>query len=70
MIELELATTDQILDELGKRPIKFVHVSTNLDKVRPDDGYIAYSPSLNLREAGQMLRRAEQVLQNGDHAES
>ena len=26
MIELELATTDQILDELGKRPIKFVHV--------------------------------------------
>ena len=70
MIELELATTDQILDELGKRPIKFVHVSTHLDRIRPDDGYIAFSPSLNQREASQMLRRAEHVLKNGDRAES
>jgi hypothetical protein len=70
MVELELATTDQILDELGKRPIKFVHVSTNLDKIRPEDGYIAYSPTLNIREASQMLRRAEQVLLQGDRAQS
>lgn len=63
MIDLELATTEQILEELGRRPIKFVHVCTIYKGNTPDDGYIAYSPSLHEDDAVWMLRRAQELLE-------
>jgi hypothetical protein len=63
MIELELATTEQILEELGRRPVKFVHVCTIYKGSTPDDGFIAYSPSLESDDAVWMLRKAQELLE-------
>lgn len=66
MIDLELATTEQILEELGRRPIKFVHVCTVYKGNKPDDGFIAYSPSLEEDDAVWMLRKAQELLEQGE----
>lgn len=66
MIDLELATTEQILEELGRRPIKFVHVCTVYKGDKPDDGFIAYSPSLEEDDAVWMLRKAQELLEHGE----
>jgi hypothetical protein len=63
MIDLELATTEQILEELGRRPVKFVHVCTVYKGDKPDDGFIAYSPSLDEDDAVWMLRKAQELLE-------
>jgi len=63
MIELELATTEQILEELGRRPVKFVHVCTIYKGSTPDDGFIAYSPTLESDDAVWMLRKAQELLE-------
>lgn len=64
MIDLELATTEQILEELGRRPIKFVHVCTVFKGPVPDDGFIAYSPTLESDDAIWMLRKAQELLES------
>ncbi len=69
MIDLELATTEQILEELGRRPVKFVHVCTVYKGAIPDDGFIAYSPSLDEDDAVWMLRKAQELLEQGDPPE-
>ena len=66
MIDLELATTEQILEELGRRPVKFVHVCTVYKGSTPDDGFIAYSPSLDSEGAVWMLRKAQELLESDD----
>lgn len=63
MIDLELATTEQILEELGKRPIRFVHISASYRGDVPDDGYIAYSADLEIPDAVNMLRKAQELLE-------
>jgi hypothetical protein len=69
MIDLELATTEQILEELGRRPVNFVHVCTIYKGTVPDDGYIAYSPTLDADGAVWMLRKAQELLEQ-DEAEN
>jgi hypothetical protein len=66
MIDLELATTEQILEELGRRPVNFVHVCTIFKGTTPDDGFIAYSPTLDAEGAVWMLRRAQQLLEQDE----
>lgn len=66
MIDLELATTEQILEELGRRPVKFVHVCTIFKGNTPDDGFIAYSPSLDPDGAVWMLRKAQELLEQDE----
>ena len=66
MLELQLATTEQILDELAKRPIEFVFVSVYARDKGQMGGYLAHSPHLDNDEALRMLRQAEQFL-DGPH---
>ena len=66
MIDLELATTEQILEELGRRPVNFVHVCTIFKGSTPDDGFIAYSPTLDADGAVWMLRRAQELLEQDE----
>mgnify|MGYP001552497615 CR=1 FL=1 len=63
MLELELATTEQILDELAKRPIEFVFVSVDPWEKGQLEGYLAHSPHLGNEEALRMLQHAEQFLE-------
>jgi hypothetical protein len=63
MTDLELATTEQILEELGRRPLRFVHVCTFMKGDDPSDGLIAYSPNLDTEDAAWMLRRAQKLLE-------
>lgn len=63
MVELDLATTEQILEELAKRPIQFVFVSMfdrGNDRL---SGYLAHSPRMDGDDALLMLRRAEEFFQ-------
>jgi hypothetical protein len=63
MLELELATTEQILDELAKRPIEFVFVSGYPRDKGQVGGYLAHSPHMGNDEALRMLQQAEQFLE-------
>jgi hypothetical protein len=60
MVDLELATTEQILDELAKRPIQFVFVSISSHGGERVSGYLAHSPEVDGENALMMLRRAEE----------
>jgi hypothetical protein len=60
MLDLELATTEQILDELARRPIQFVFVSMFSRGNDRLTGYLAHSPHLGDDDALLLLRRAEQ----------
>jgi hypothetical protein len=70
MVELELATTEQILEELAKRPIQFVFVSM-FDRGNDHlSGYLAHSPRMDGGDALLMLRRAEEFFEepiDGQH---
>lgn len=60
MVDLELATTEQILEELAKRPMGFVFVSMfdrGNDRI---SGYLAHSPNLPEDDALMLLHRAEE----------
>ncbi|HEX3655271.1 MAG TPA: hypothetical protein VHV55_05685 [Pirellulales bacterium] len=60
-MDLELATTEQILDELAKRPLKFVFVSMfpyGQDRL---SGYLAHSPNMKSDDALLMLHKAEEL---------
>ena len=63
MIDLELATTEQILEELAKRPIDFVFVSMFEGGEDHQTGYLAHSPHMDNGEAISMLQRAEEFLE-------
>ena len=63
MVDLELATTEQILDELAKRPLKFVFVSMfpyGQDRL---SGYLAHSPNMKSDDALLMLHKAEELFE-------
>lgn len=60
MLDLELATTEQILEELARRPVRFVFVSMIPEGHERGSGMLAHSPDLDDREALQLLRRAEE----------
>lgn len=60
MLELELATTEQILEELARRPMSFVFVSLIPEGHERGTGLLAHSPELDDIEALNLLRRAEQ----------
>lgn len=62
MLDLELATTEQILEELGRRPIQFVHVCTFDRMGKPSDGYIAFSSDLDEQGAIRVLQKAQELL--------
>lgn len=66
MLDLELATTEQIIAELAKRPIDFVLVCVPSGEQKPEEGYIAYSPHLGRDEVCSMLDRASKVLAGDD----
>ena len=46
MLELELATTEQIIAELAQRLNEFVLVCVPTGELKAEDGYIAFSPHL------------------------
>ena len=62
MLDLELATTEQMIAELAKRPLDFVMVCVSLGEIEPEDGYIAFSPHLGRDEVRSMLGRASRIL--------
>lgn len=64
MLELELATTEQILDELSRRPLRFVFVSADGEGGRMQTGYLAHSPELAQGETLFLLRKAEEYLED------
>lgn len=66
MLDLELATTEQIIAELAKRPTDFVLVCVPTGGRSAEEGYIAFSPQLGRDEVRSMLGRASRVLANED----
>jgi hypothetical protein len=62
MLELELATTEQIIAELAKRPNEFVLVCVPTGELKAEDGYIAFSPHLAREDVRAMLDRASRIL--------
>jgi len=70
MLDLELATTEQILDELARRPIRFVFVSMYPQGMRHLSGYLAHSPHMEPDDALSMLRQAEEFLEKPADEES
>ncbi len=60
MLELELATTEQILQELARRPVRFVFVSYTADGSERGSGLLAHSPELADDEALGLLKQAEE----------
>ncbi|HEY5313656.1 MAG TPA: hypothetical protein VIK18_14105 [Pirellulales bacterium] len=67
MLDLELATTEQIIAELAKRPIDFVLICVPTGEIQAEEGYIAFSPHLPRNEVRGMLDRASKVLAGDDH---
>ncbi|HEX3657425.1 MAG TPA: hypothetical protein VHV08_14030 [Pirellulales bacterium] len=67
MLDLELATTEQIIAELAKRPTDFVLVCVPTGEIQAEEGYIAFSPHLPRGEVRGMLDRASKVLAGDDH---
>jgi hypothetical protein len=63
MIDLELATTEQILEELARRPMHFVFVSMFSEGKDRDTGYLAHSPHMGDDDALFMLRKAEEFFE-------
>jgi hypothetical protein len=61
MLELELATTEQIIAELAKRPTDFVLLCVPEGEWQAD-GYLAFSPHLQHDEVRRMLGRASRIL--------
>jgi len=70
MLELELATTEQILEELARRPMRFVFVSLIPEGHERGSGMLAHSPELEDREALQLLHRAEDFFVDAEFEES
>lgn len=60
-MDLELATTEQILDELAKRPLKFVFVSMFCGGQDRMSGYLAHTPNMKRDDALLMLQKAEEL---------
>jgi hypothetical protein len=60
MIDLELATTEQIVQELAKRPIHFVFVAAFHDGQDRNTGLLGHTPDLDDSAAIHMLRKAEE----------
>ncbi|HWA98555.1 MAG TPA: hypothetical protein VG713_08680 [Pirellulales bacterium] len=60
MIDLELATTEQIVQELAKRPIQFVFVAAFHDGQDRNTGLLGHTPDLDDAAAIHMLRKAEE----------
>jgi hypothetical protein len=66
MLSLELATTEQIITELAKRPIDFSLICVPLGEQQADEGYIAFSPHLSREAVRSMLERAGRILAQDD----
>lgn len=60
MTELELATTEQIVQELARRPLRFVLVAAFTDGQDRNTGLLGHTPDLEGDEALYMLKRAEE----------
>ncbi|HEX4129159.1 MAG TPA: hypothetical protein VHZ24_03895 [Pirellulales bacterium] len=60
MIDLELATTEQIVQELARRPIQFVFVAAFHDGQDRNTGLLGHTPDLEDAAAIHMLRKAEE----------
>jgi hypothetical protein len=60
MTDLELATTEQIVQELARRPLRFVLVAAFTDGQDRNTGLLGHSPDLEGDEALYMLHRAEE----------
>ena len=67
MLSLELATSEQIIGELAKRPTDFVLICVPLGEIHAEEGYIAFSPHLPRGKVCDMLDRASKVLAGDDH---
>ncbi len=70
MIDLEIATTEQIIQELAKRPLRFIFVASFHDGQDRDTGMLGHSPELPTDDALYMLHRAEEFFSDPSHEES
>ncbi len=60
MIDLELATTEQIVEELARRPLQFIFVAAFFDGQDRNTGLLGHTPDLEGSDALHMLHKAEE----------